>query len=382
MPKNSRKLLVLGVHRKSEGYPNVLHRIQGLKECSDLDIHEVNYPIMRDPAEPSRGKRRIFPGLLRAFFGHCYVIIKYLFAPFKQAVYIPYPGIFICAALSIIPKQWRPASITLDQFISIYETVVFDRRLVSQTGIPARILFAIERRALEAADNIIVDTEQSKHYMTELFDITPSKVHAIHLSINEVAYEPRAYQPTPGRCRVLFIGTLIPLHGIQAIAEAINELRDDSCIEFRIIGNGPQAEHLEQLQKSQATNFEWIRKWQNPQQLAQEIAQSDICLGIFGDSAKTDRVCPLKLYSYMLVGRPIITGDTEWSRHTLEQQSEIVFQTVTPDNSKKLAEQIKKLADNPQDRVQLAAASQSYYKDNLTNQDAIKKLTRIIYNGR
>ena len=62
--------------------------------------------------------------------------------------------------------------------------------------------------------------------------------------------------------------------------------------------------------------------------IARHIAEADVCLGIFGDTTKTGRVLPFKIYSYASVGRAIVTGDTACMRELLDDYPGQVFHTV------------------------------------------------------
>ncbi len=372
-------VLILGVHLKSEGYPNVLYRIGDLEKHPDIIAHEINFPIMPDPSKSSHKVNRRFPRLLRIIYGHIYILIRYLFSPHKQVVYVPYPATFVCWILSHLPKRLRPFNLIIDQFISLYDTIVLDRKLISQNGLLAKSLFHIEKHALRSCKGIIVDTQQNGEYIKKFFNISSNIIYPIPLSTNEYAYKRNEYKPSNTRCRVLFIGTLIPLHGIQVIISATKLLHDNQSIEFRIIGDGQDAKYLESFQRTRPKNLEWIREWQRPDQLAKEIERADICLGVFSNSGKSNRICPLKMYAYMSIGRAIITANTEWSRDVQFGRNYKEFCTVKPDNGELLAKEIERLANEGVERLRLSKLCYDLYQDKLCNNIAINKLTAIIH---
>ena len=372
-------ILILGVHLKSEGYPNVLYRIDDLVRHPDIIAHEINFPIMLDASKSSRKVNRRFPPLFRAIYGHLYILIRYLFSPHKQVVYVPYPATFVCWILSNLPKRLRPSSLIIDQFISLYDTIVIDRRLISRNGLLAKLLFRIEKHALCSCKGIIVDTQQNGKYIEKFFNISSSTIYPISLSTNENAYKRNEYKPDNNRCRVLFIGTLIPLHGIQIIISAIKLLHNNESIEFRIIGDGQDAKYLESFQRTKPKNLVWIREWKNPEQLAKEIEQADICLGVFSDNIKTNRICPLKIYAYMSIGRAIITANTEWSRDLQSRRDYKEFCTVKPNSGELLAREIERLANQRAERLHLSKLCNVLYQDIFCNNIAINKLAAIIH---
>ena len=104
------------------------------------------------------------------------------------------------------------------------------------------------------------------------------------------------------------MGSMVPLQGIMTILEAARLLEETPAIEFTIIGTGQQAALVENfLIANPRLRVNWIREIVSAERLRDEIKEADLCLGIFGDSAKADRVLPYKLYYYALLGRPFLT---------------------------------------------------------------------------
>lgn len=288
--------------------------------------------------------------------------------------YIPYPAVFILFFLSLLPNCLRRTWIVSDVFISLYDTIVNDRKLLSPQSIFAKILHWIERNAYQTANIIVVDTLSNAEFLQQEFNLSKNRIVAIPLSTNEQQFFPRRYIIQSQVCRVLFIGTFIPLHGIKYLAEAIITLQERRDIQFTVIGDGQEAQLFESLLLNHYTpHLEWIREWQPAERLAEEITRADICLGIFGQNAKTQRVCPLKIYAYAAIGRAIITGDTHWLR--TEGGAEY-FSSVPTANSAALADQITTLANQPHLREQLAIRSRIFYETKLSNSIASESLLR------
>jgi glycosyltransferase involved in cell wall biosynthesis len=370
--KSRRRLLVLGVHSATEGYPNTLYRLQDLRRSDEFDICEINVPAWQSGGY--RLVRRFGLGALRGFIAHARVIGRYLSGEASDYAYIPYPAVFILFLMSFLPRRQRPGRIVADAFISVYDTVVNDRGLLAPNDLRARLLLWIERRAYALADVTVVDTEQSATFFASIFDIAPAKVRAISLSTNEDDLSFAPYQAAVGKCHVLFVGTLVPLHGIETILAAIELLSGRDDIVFKIIGDGQGAPSVERAAKDGKAGFEWDRQWQSSVQLAREIEKSDICLGIFGGGDKAQRVCPFKIYAYMSIGRAIITGQTEWAISADAVSPAPPFATVPVTDARALAAKIVELVDSPKLRESLARNGHEYYRAHLSNQKAMADL--------
>lgn len=367
-------LLVLGVHLKSEGYPNTLYRLRDLESSGLFRVSEINMPMWNERTQHRHGFSRLTRNLLRAVIAHAAITIRYLVARRPERVYVPYPAVFVLLMLSWLPAWCRPRYIVADAFISLYDTIVLDRRLIKQEGLSARLLKRIERRAFVCADKLAVDTPQNARYLSSLFKLPEAKFVAVPLSTNEVHFKYTPYKPSHGICRVLFVGTLVPLHGIETIIEAANLLSERADIRFKLIGDGQDAPLVETRLRTRY--LEWERTWQPPQRIAEEIGIADICLGIFGTGDKAQRVCPFKMYAYASIGRAVVTGDTLWLRETSQPPSE-AFASVPVGDAAALAAKIIELADAPVLRTTLAENSHRFYESYLSNQAALRQFVRI-----
>jgi glycosyltransferase involved in cell wall biosynthesis len=377
--ESQNSLLVLGVHLKSEGYPNTLYRLQDLETSGLFCINEINVPMWTESTQNHHGFSRLTRSGWRATCAHIAVIARYLVtARRSNRVYVPYPGVFVLFLLSCLPSRLRPRRVVADVFISLYDTIVLDRRLLKRGGVFARILKWVETRAYVYADKLVVDTEQNARFICTLFSLPESKAIVTPLSIDETHFKFTPYQPQPGICRVLFVGTLVPLHGIGTLLEAARLLSGRSDIQFKLIGDGQDAHLVEACLKSQAMQLEWVRDWQASSRIAEEISQADICLGIFGAGNKTQRVCPFKTYAYASVGRAIITGETKWLKETTARSSCEPFASVPVNNAAALAAKIVQLADDPRLRGKLAASSHAFYQTHLGNRPALEKLSSCL----
>lgn len=377
---DNKSILVLGVHLKSEGYPNVLYRIADI-EKTFLRYEEINIPMWRERDIGTSDRYGFFKNAMQGLKAHGLTFSAYLTRKSVDVVYIPYPAIFLCAMLSFLPKKLRPKCLVIDAFISIYDTVVVDRALLSPEHFMARTLKKIEKRAFEMADVVITDTAINSSYYAEMFGLPKHKFTAIPLSSNEFDFKPEPYSYDKGDiCNVLFVGTFIPLHGISTIVEAIYLLKDNARIFFTLIGNGQESTKVKKLYDENLENFRWISDWRAANEIAEFIEQSDICLGIFGGTEKAARVCPYKIYAYAACGRPIITSVSKLLTDPAGVIDGETFVFVEPANPVALAEAITALANNTDRRQVLSLNSMRYYEKYLSNSVAAFLFEKCINN--
>ena len=136
--------------------------------------------------------------------------------------------------------------------------------------------------------------------MAELGPLPAERLAVCFVGAEERLFRP-GWQP-PGNFHALFIGKLIPLHGLETILAAAQLAPE---IPFRVVGNG----QLDALLLDRPPNVEWV-EWVDYERLPEEIQRAGCALGVFGTSAKAARVIPNKAFQALASGVPLVTADT------------------------------------------------------------------------
>lgn len=247
-------------------------------------------------------------------------------APKPDLLLISYPGILDAFIASFVGRM-RHIPVAWDVFISIYDTVVEDRKMLRPNSLAARFLRGLERRALHRVDLAFMDTQAHARRIESLFDLPVKSCGSVWVGV-ETEHFLQHDVPSPRAAdaplKVLFYGQFIPLHGIPTIVEAARILRD-APIEWVLIGRGQDAgkvstmldvDPLPKLRRVQWVDYKELQEW---------MAKSDICLGIFGDSQKAASVIPNKVFQIVAAGRPLITRDSPAIRELLSPNPGCVY---------------------------------------------------------
>ncbi|MEO8839730.1 MAG: glycosyltransferase [Herbaspirillum sp.] len=362
-------MLVIGVHTACEAYPNTFYSLPGLRR--DFRVEEINVPLLPREGGAILSSGGALSKACKVLWAHARVIAKGLVLhPRPARVFVPYPAPLLLFAWSLMPRVLRPRRIVADAFISLYDTVVNDRGLLRATDWRAKLLWWMERRAYAVADVVIVDTPQNAGFYASLFRLPSELFVSIPLATNEIDFSPIPLPARDGTHKILFIGTLIPLHGISVIVDAARHLEGRLDIQFTIIGTGQQADILESAMKGGSTNITWERDWKTPAQLATHIASADVCIGIFGLGSKAQRVCPYKIYAYARMGRPVVTARTAWLEQAAQAFGEMPFASVNAADASDLAAEIVRLVDDDALRDLMADRARRFYDAMLANRIA------------
>jgi glycosyltransferase involved in cell wall biosynthesis len=240
-------------------------------------------------------------------------------SPKPDVVLIGFPGVLDMLVAAPIARL-RGIPLVWDMFMSLYDTVVEDRRLLRREGFAARLLHTLEGFALRRADLVFLDTQAHARRVERLFGLAPGSLGAVWVGVETEHFQPdtnpAGEAPTHRRLRVLFYGQFIPLHGIDTIVEAARLTRDEP-IDWHLIGKGQESDRIRaMLAEPRLPNVRWDM-WVDYEQLHRHIAESDVCLGIFGASEKAASVIPNKVFQIVATGRPLITRDSPAIRELL-----------------------------------------------------------------
>lgn len=377
------RVYVAGPGLRGGGYPNAARTVELLKAHLQVEaVESVSWlPDSLRLWELTRAPpHRAALVLASIVFGAARSLVRILAwnRTRPAPVYVPYPSVFFMSLVSLLPTRFRPACI-VDSYISVWDSMFRDRGIGSKVGVMSRLVKWAEGRALRAASCVLVDTEANQNRIIQDFGLERSRVRSLPLAIEETPFDDVAFLSAPSqprRPRVLFVGTLIPLHGVSTVLSAIGALLPEQKYDFRIVGDG-QLGHLvsEFLAEHGDGAVAWVRGWQDLKALSAEIAAADVCLGVFGGDQKAARVLPFKLYMYLASGRAVI------SQHLLSTPSGVPsppIRTVPPEDPEALAAAIRSLAESSTERFELAAKGRDYYRAHLANQQVARRWATIL----
>lgn len=251
-----------------------------------------------------------------------------VFVGFEPQFVIPYVGYL-----------FKNKPVYIDCFISVYDTLVWDRKKFKDKSLLARYFHYMDERTLKRADLVITDTVAHTKYYVEEFHVQKYKFETIYLEADSTIYYPREQRKSENikdKFVVLYFGSVLPLQGVDVILDAVRELKNENDIYFDIIGPIPDV-----YNKPIQGNVEYT-DWLSQESLAEHIAQADLCLaGHFnGDIGKARRTIAGKAYIYEKMGKIMILGDNSTNREVFKEDDRHRY--VAMSSSELLAKEIIK----------------------------------------
>lgn len=244
------------------------------------------------------------------------VYYKLLFCRVKK-----FDVVFIAFApqlvLPFFYRKLKKKTIIIDFFISVYDTMVNDRKKFCYKSMLAKMCHRLDEKTLIKSDYIISDTKSHAKYFHEEFKIDRKKIDTLYLEADMTIFfkrESRKPIQLENKFVVLYFGSILPLQGVDIILSAIDELKDKKELYFLIIGKVGN-----KYKKPLSNHIEYI-DWLSQKRLAEYIAIADLCLaGHFNDEIeKAKRTIPGKAFIYEAMEKTMVLGENEANREIFE----------------------------------------------------------------
>ena len=325
--------------------PRVRILLRALRGVADVELRECHQDVWGGMADKSQlhGLGKKMRIVLRWLFAYPRLIWCLFRQPRPDVIFVGYLGQFDVLLLWPFARL-RGIPIVWDAFISLYNTVVEDRRIVGRRHPLALLLYGTEWLATRAADLVLLDTRAHANYFVETFGIHADKTAAVFVGVEPEVFShdaPRDKPATP--YSVLFYGQFTPLHGIEVIVQAARILKNTS-VHWILIGKGQEERKITTLLEEQPLpQVNWI-PWVEYEDLIAWIAHADLCLGIFDSGGKASRVIPNKVFQILEAGKPLITRDSPAIRELISPHEEGVI-LVPPDDPAALATAVLRMRD-------------------------------------
>jgi len=217
----------------------------------------------------------------------------------------------------------RKKIIVIDFFISLYDTLVNDRKIFKNDSLLAKFFHYLDYLTLKLSQLVVVDTKADGDYFVSEFNGDISKIIVLYLEADKKIYFPRVVDKPyylKNMFVVLYFGSVLPLQGYEIVLKAFELLQNERDIHCFFIGP------VNENQKIKTDNVEYI-SWLPQEKLSEYIAYSDLCLaGHFNaEIDKAKRTIPGKAYIYDAMNKNFILGDNLATRELFSESSRVIF---------------------------------------------------------
>ncbi len=376
--------------------------IEGLRS-SGWRVQECHVPLW----EKERDKTGAYLGpwslVLRAVelkLAYLRLLLKYVFTAGSYDImvvgYIGHLDMPLAWLLTRLPR--RP--LVFSPLISLYDTLVDDRRSFADGTLMSRLLRRLDRWTCARADLVLLDTDAHIGYFVDTFNLPRRRFARVFVGAPEsdAMPEPRAMpgrdavpEPEPAEVpnernafepggevpfQVVFIGKFTPLHGLPYMMEAARRLRDEPDIVFHFIGSGQLSVEMRETARRLELDNVRFTDWIPYESIPRYLQGAGVCLGIFGTTGKAARVIPGKVFIALSMGKGVVTADTPAVRELLtDDESALLCERGDPES---LAGAIRRLYEDRELLGKIAEGGRRVFRDRASVEQVGRSATAVL----
>ncbi|MEP7205130.1 MAG: glycosyltransferase [Candidatus Saccharibacteria bacterium] len=267
--------------------------------------------------------------------------------------------------------------IIYDELTNPVEWFVYEHKyLVGPLALLGTLLRISYSAMMKMTTAVIADTRSHALYSSQLMSVEIDKYFTIPVGTDETMFKPIAPTPRQGSrpFRVLYYGSMLPLHGVSYVLEAAVALAHNRDIEFHVVGGKQAVAKLVASSRAQGAHVKY-ESWVQYQKLPQLLADSDLCLaGPFGDTVQSQFVVTGKTYQFLASGRPAVIGQNQETRQFVDKQNVL---SVPQADSAALVGAIKWASRHPKQLRQIADNGRKLYERDFSSRPLSAYLRRL-----
>jgi len=213
--------------------------------------------------------------------------------------------------------------------------------------------------------------------------ISPNKITLLTNGVNTEIFKKNKYNQNPfedlglaNKFLVVYAGTMGVAHGATFIVKAATKISSEKEIVFVFIGDGVKKMEIQDEININGLHNIIILPSQPINILVNYLSYSSIGLATLKDKRFCDGIIPVKMFSYMACGLPLILSGYGESRKIIMDSKAGLY--IDPENPEQLANAIIQLYRDKDMCKEFGAAGIDYVKTHYSRYEISKRMERII----
>jgi glycosyltransferase involved in cell wall biosynthesis len=347
--------------------------IEGLRRAGVdvVECHARLWNSVEDRVSAASGGWRNLRFLWQLLTVYLTLVQRYFRIGDYDMMVVGYPG-QMDVYLAWLLTRLRRRPLVWDVFMSIY-LIALERGLERRSRFTVNMIRLIERWACRLPESLILDTREYVEWFQRQHEVGPDRFCLVPTGADDRVYYPIEVVDRNPRFTAIYYGTFIRNHGVLTIVEAARLLSDVADIRFVLVGEGPEKAAVSAAVRQYGLANVELMGWMRREELVAQVAQADICLGVFGTTPQSLMTVQNKIYEALAMQKPLITGDSATVRNSFVDGEHLVLVNRTDPHD--LAEKILQLWDDPDQRAQLAIQGYQRYCESFSTRK-LGELTR------
>lgn len=251
--------------------------------------------------------------------------VQYLRNKRPDLVVIAHPS-YLCGAVGLLAAHIAGIPAMLD-YPDAWTPLAVETACINPRGLTARTLHVLESLIAKSAKHIVAITHGLEHYVRGLgakcgVDVVANGADEAMFDRDTVQSARAALGYSESDEVILYSGRLEPWSGVHDIVEALAEIcRVRPNARFMFIGDGSAAEELiEEVHEHLLQDRVKFLGFQRYARMPELIAAADVAIVPFPHTPTTEVCSPVKLFEYLLMGKPVITTDLPGIREAVNEE--------------------------------------------------------------
>lgn len=258
--------------------------------------------------------------------------------------------------------------IIFDEFINLHDWLVNEHKKIEEKSIITRLIDSYMKWIYRKSQLVLIDTDAHAMLSSEIYNIPFQKFMVVPVGADEETFYPRsAVKPDRKVFEIFFFGSMLPLHGMDLILDAIKDLKSEKKLDgihFTFAGGKGNKTFINKMKSFIEDNnlAEHVKhiEWVPYNDLPSFIAKSNLCIGgPFGNTGQARRVITGKTYQSLAMGKPTLVGNLEIKTGLEDKQNCLA---VDQGSSSAIAESIYWASQHPLQLSKIGASGRKYYE--------------------
>lgn len=217
-----------------------------------------------------------------------------------------------------------------DEFINPVEWFVHEHSRFVAGSLRGRFLRRVYRLLLTRTQRILADTASHALHSAYLMKLPTDRYATVPVGNDDQTFRPVAHYRSGQDLRILYYGSMLPLHGLPIVLDAMIRLNDLSHVTLVVVGGDSRTRQLVARAEERGASIEY-RPWVDYQHLPDLFASCDLMLGgPFGGTVQSKFVVTGKTFQFLACALPVVVGRNCESGIFSDRENSIVVSQDDP----------------------------------------------------
>lgn len=289
----------------------------------------------------------------------------------------------LITAITGLIGSWRHRAPWVFEVRDLWPESAITTGVIGERSLLARVLYGLERLACRHASMVNVLTPAFREDLLKRGLVEEERICFVPNGADVDVFTPgprengtRSSLGWGDKVVALYAGAHGRANALGQLVDAAAYLRDRPDILIVSVGDGPERQALERTASERGLSNIGFVGARAKEDIPAMVQACDIGLAVLQDNPTFRTVYPNKVFDYMSAERPTVIAIDGVARELVEGADAGVF--ARPEDGKSLADAIRRLADQPEERRRLGSNGRAWVLANASRSSLATKYLSIL----